>query len=229
MFCRVILTVTAVLLSTAAAQAGPVFGNGDLSNTGDSGGLILGNHDYYAVSFKTGSSSPYLTLSGGYILIGNTVSVSSSVDTQLEIWSDAGSGPAARLFQSSIVNIPANTPNGWLLLNFASPVTLTASTNYYAVFGKITAPATTLRWHYPATSSNYTDLGSGSGYTTTPTAKVYGSLNNDPSWAPYLSETLATAPLGIQLVPEPSSAMLLTAFSGIVACVGLARRRRVRA
>ena len=228
MFCRVILTVTAVLLSTAAAQAGPVFGNGDLSNTGDSGGFQLGNHSYYAIPFKTGSSSPYLTLSGAYVLIENR-ETENSVDTRLAIWSDSGSGPAARLFQSPISNIPANTSNGWSLLTFASPVTLSASTNYYAVFGRTTANSQLLYWLYPSTSTNYSDLGSGSGYTTTSSDPVYGFTENTSSWGTVGSSTLTTDPFGIQLVPEPSSAMLLTTFSGIVACVGLARRRRVRA
>ena len=192
MFCRVILTVTAVLLSAAAAQAAPVFGNGNLSNTGVASGVRYGAHDYYAVPFQTGTSSPALTLTGAYVLIGGqTVR---SVDTVFELWTDSGSGPGSQVGQSSaVVSIASGSPTGWTLLTFASPVTLTASTNYYAVFGTTTNLTETLHWYPPATNQSYTDFSSGSGYSTDTSKLLYGTIDGQQSWAS-AGSTLSSTP-----------------------------------
>ena len=218
-YCLIIAT-TDLQTASASIASGAVWGNGDISSNVSGGGFTFNANDRWAVPFTTGPSTPadQLWVSGAYVLVGDN---STAVNFSVGIYATtAGAPDPTPLTSGSVSGFNPGTNNfSWEYVTFA-PVTLTQSTTYYIAVSEPTA-ATGFQWSRPTPNQLYSDLGSGSGYTSS------GNLYSDTPWfSQPLSVTSTGNTFAVQLVPEPGTYALLA--SGLCAAAVAASRRRSR-
>lgn len=208
----------------SVSHALEVFGNGNLADNANTSGFSFNAHNAWAVPFTPGASNlDQRTLYGAHVLVGgDPVSRTFFVS----IYADAGSGagPTGSALVTKSLTLGAGAPVDWQLVTFDTPFVLTASANYYLAVEESSA-STDFLWRSPTNSPAYSNLGSGSSYQITggdPSAVTsYGRIGS--TWSSSGSSMAAT-PLGLQLVPEPSTYVL--SGLGIIALALVRRKNR---
>lgn len=219
--CFLILATTTSQTASASVASGAVWGNGDINSTVSGGGFTFNANNRWAVPFTTGASTPagQLQVNGAYVLVGDN---STAVNFSVGIYATTGGAPdETPLASGSISGFNPGTGNlSWEYVAFG-PVTLTQSTTYYIAVSEPTS-LTGFVWAKPNPNQLYSDLGSGSGYTSS------GNLYSDTPWFHQTSNpvTSTSNTFAVQLVPEPSTYAFLA--SGLCAAAVAAGRRRVR-
>ncbi len=207
------------LAVSSTAGAVDVFGNGNRASNSNLGGYNYIANNAWAVPFTPGASTAEeRDLMGAWVLIGGNNEIEVTID--LAIYDDAGTnqGPTGPSLASGSLVVPAGSLVGWRFVTFVSPLSLTASDNYYLSLEEPTGLGGFI-WAAPL-SMAYSDLLSGSDYaiTTGGTQNIWkrvGTSWNDATFS------VDTAGFGFQLVtvPEPSTyalAAIATLAMGMV-------------
>lgn len=222
-FCT-LLALFVIQTQLSVVKAIDVFGNGNRLSSTPSSSEEFNVANGLAYSFTTGNSLPAeRSLAGAWVLAGGNSSI--SITFSVQIFADAGSnqGPTGSVLASGSLTLPTSS-TGWKYVEFDSPISLDANSNYYFAMVKATGEDG-FSWSSPDDNPGYSNLGSGSDYAVTSggAANIWSLTGS--TWSN--SDTaISDFPAGYQLVtavPEPSTYAL-----GAVAVMvlgGVARRR----
>lgn len=202
-----LLLLSLWLILPSTSHGLEVFGNGNLADNTNTSGFSFNAHNAWAIPFTPGASNlDQRTLTAAHVLVGgDSVSRTFSV----AIYTDTGTNAApGTVLATGSLTLGAGAPVAWQQVTFVTPVTLTASANYYLAVEEAT-PSTEFLWRSPVNNQTYSNLGSGSSFQVTggnpASVNVWGRIGT--TWSDSGSSLVAT-PLGLQLVPEPSTYVL---------------------